>query len=375
MVKINWIEFENLETGLKCERVNFNDDITLLVGLSGVGKTQIVNAIVNSLKLALNRLDFKSEFSATLNFTVGNHKEYEWSYVVKKAQPNNNELVYPNEIYEFEYEKLLIDKKQFFLRDKDKIELLGFKDFPTPKKNESLLSQYKDDDVYKEIVSDFNKTYPLNIEIDIKSAMEKETFQRFVKDVERLMLSDDKRDFSTFNNVHTLCKLYIAKKYYYDSKYNSIFNYVTELFPEIMDINVEEDISEGVYATSIDVYEKKILQPYISSGMLKTIYYIVELVVAKPGSVILIDEFENSLGMNCIGALQELLLSERQDLQFIITSHHPKVIRQISSCKWLIIGREKSVIKNFLCEDLEISSNEDDAYFELLNKWEFEGQI
>ena len=35
-VKIKWIEFENLRTGLKIERVNFFNDITLLVGLSGV---------------------------------------------------------------------------------------------------------------------------------------------------------------------------------------------------------------------------------------------------------------------------------------------------------------------------------------------------
>lgn len=41
-VKIRWIEFENLKTGLKIERVNFNGDITLLVGLSGVGKLKFL---------------------------------------------------------------------------------------------------------------------------------------------------------------------------------------------------------------------------------------------------------------------------------------------------------------------------------------------
>ena len=32
-VKIQWIEFENIKTDLKIERVNFNKDVTLLVGL------------------------------------------------------------------------------------------------------------------------------------------------------------------------------------------------------------------------------------------------------------------------------------------------------------------------------------------------------
>ena len=41
-VKIKWIEFENLRTGLKIEKIEFNDDVTLLVGLSGVGKRRFL---------------------------------------------------------------------------------------------------------------------------------------------------------------------------------------------------------------------------------------------------------------------------------------------------------------------------------------------
>ena len=48
-------------------------------------------------------------------------------------------------------------------------------------------------------------------------------------------------------------------------------------------------------------------------------------------SLVLIDEFENGLGVNCIDVLAELLLGERRDLQFVITSHHPKIINQISN--------------------------------------------
>ena len=54
-MKIRWIECENIETGLKIERVNFYDDVTLLVGLSGVGKTQILYAVKYSLDLAVNK--------------------------------------------------------------------------------------------------------------------------------------------------------------------------------------------------------------------------------------------------------------------------------------------------------------------------------
>ena len=75
-VKLKWIEFENLRTGLKIERVVFNDDITLLVGLSGVGKTQILNAIEYSLKLAVNKnLRLEPYFKLERKYMYG-HIEY-----------------------------------------------------------------------------------------------------------------------------------------------------------------------------------------------------------------------------------------------------------------------------------------------------------
>ncbi|MCI9492965.1 MAG: hypothetical protein HFH42_07555 [Lachnospiraceae bacterium] len=48
-VRIGWIEFENLKTGLKIERIYFHKDITLLVGISGIGKSQILNVVEYSL--------------------------------------------------------------------------------------------------------------------------------------------------------------------------------------------------------------------------------------------------------------------------------------------------------------------------------------
>ncbi len=48
-MRIGWIEFENLKTGLKIERIYFHKDITLLVGISGIGKSQILNVVEYSL--------------------------------------------------------------------------------------------------------------------------------------------------------------------------------------------------------------------------------------------------------------------------------------------------------------------------------------
>jgi AAA15 family ATPase/GTPase len=56
--------------------------------------------------------------------------------------------------------------------------------------------------------------------------------------------------------------------------------------------------------------------------MLKTLLHLSELYFSLPGSVILIDEFENSLGVNCLDAVTEDINDSPNQLQFIITSHH-----------------------------------------------------
>ena len=92
-------------------------------------------------------------------------------------------------------------------------------------------------------------------------------------------------------------------------------------------------------------------------------------------SLVLVDEFENGLGVNCIDLLSELILTERKDLQFIITSHHPKIINAIDMDKWRIIDRDGCVVKNSDSLIYGIGNSQHDAYFNLINRWEFEGKV
>ena len=116
-VKIQWIEFENIKTDLKIERVNFNKDVTLLVGLSGVGKTQILNAIEYSLNLALD----KDKDVQLRPYRVGmglliDGDIYEWFYQINKS--DESELIINEESkYEFTYEKLI----KLFLKERIRI--------------------------------------------------------------------------------------------------------------------------------------------------------------------------------------------------------------------------------------------------------------
>ena len=122
-MRVKWIEFENLETGLKIERINFNDDITLLVGISGAGKTQILNAVEYSLKLAVTKYIELQPYKVTICIEIDNN-EYIWAYTIDKSKIEDI-IVENKEKYEFCYEKLEKNGILIFERNRDNIRVIG----------------------------------------------------------------------------------------------------------------------------------------------------------------------------------------------------------------------------------------------------------
>jgi AAA15 family ATPase/GTPase len=100
--------------------------------------------------------------------------------------------------------------------------------------------------------------------------------------------------------------------------------------------------------------------------MFKTLMYISQLYLSPNNSVILIDEFENSLGVNCIDSVTELILNN-QNSQFIITSHHPYIINNISPAFWKIVTRQGSLVTVKNAQDFHISNSRQKAFIDLIN--------
>lgn len=371
-VRVKWIEFENLKTGLRIERVYFNEDVTLLVGLSGVGKTQILNAVEYSLNLAIDKDVILQPFCVGIGIAIEN-KEYEWFYEINKTREDEL-IVKEDSQYEFSFEKLVCNGEIVFEREGDKVNVIGYDKVPRPKKDESLILQYSEDKDFELLISGIRKLYSVEIELAVRGGIGSESFSRLKAKVIETFKKEKNVEFKSFSHLPVAIKLYIAKKYYYDL-YIKIFEAVKELFIEIEDIDVEEDSLREMYLVSIQVYGKRLLQHDISNGMLKTIYYIVELFTMSENSLVLIDEFENGLGVNCIDLLSELMLSERSDLQFIITSHHPKIINAVDKAKWRIIDRDNCIVTNSGSLEYGIGNSQHEAYFNLINRWEFEGKV
>lgn len=354
------------------EKINFIDDVTLLVGLSGVGKTQILNAIEYSLNLAVRKDIILRPYDVSIGIYVDDI-EYVWSYRIKSV-PNDDLILENQDKYNFVYESLMKDGDLVFERNQDMINVVGYDKVPQPKKDESLLSQYSEDKKFEKLISGIRKLYSVEIELAVRGGISSENFSRLKTKVIETIKKNKNTEFRVFSHLPVTIKIFIAK-HYYKEIYIKIFESVKELFIEIEDIDIVEDKEHEMYLVAIQVYGKKLLQNDISNGMLKTIYYLVELFTMSKDSLVLIDEFENGLGVNCIDLLSDMLLHEREDLQFILTSHHPKIINGIEKNRWKIIDRECDIIKNSDSTNYGIGNSQHDAYFNLINRWEYEGKI
>ncbi|HSO00009.1 MAG TPA: AAA family ATPase, partial [Candidatus Nanopelagicales bacterium] len=112
----------------------------------------------------------------------------------------------------------------------------------------------------------------------------------------------------------------------------------------------------------------------ISSGMRRTLNHLVDIFLAPPGAVVIIDEFENSLGKNCMPALTDFIRSRAPDLQFLITSHHPYIINNIPIHTWKLVRRRGSHVSVLSAREIPAlqEASHHDAFDRLLNLPEFE---
>jgi predicted ATPase len=110
----------------------------------------------------------------------------------------------------------------------------------------------------------------------------------------------------------------------------------------------------------------------ISSGMFKSMMILSELFFGNSYSPIIIDEVENSLGINCLpDILDELNISENQ---VIITTHHPRIINNVEPKNWKIINRNGSNIIANEAEQFINSTSHHDKFIQLINSAIYRGK-
>lgn len=375
-MKIQSLQYEDLSTGWKLDLIEFNPQLTLLVGVSGVGKTKILKAIQNLKKISQSGVSDLIEWNILFVTSKGLQCRWTGKFYLRTISAYSEEIdedvEYTNDTPEIEYEKVFINNELIIDRNIGSITY----------KNKETLKFSRDESII----------FLLREELtDIHQAFEKIIFnfiESDANDIKKLAMSDKEKkikldkyknlsDIRNHNDslMNKLYFLYQNDKNSFDSLLDifiDIFPYVEQLVIELKIAISENDIR---YIPRILEKEKGVKdwipESNISSGMLKTFKQIAELYLCPDNSVILIDEFENSLGINCIDEVVYQMLSSERDLQFIITSHHPYIINKIGYEYWKIVTRKGSSVKCIDAKEFGIGKSKHQAFIQLANLTEY----
>ncbi|HLO87895.1 MAG TPA: AAA family ATPase [Nostocaceae cyanobacterium] len=380
-MKINKMYYYDHELEWCLEPIQFSE-LNLLVGVSGVGKTQILKSILNLRKIvrgaSLNGVEWEVEF------TTKEHS-YRWSGAFDTKQieefiPEEESDVPGSRAKKFKINKELLYKEDELVIERNDNEI-KFRGNNLPK-----LSSFKS---AIELLGEEEDIIPV-----------KDGFNKIIYSDDRINAISIDEMFSSFSNKSSLMK-YSTLESIQEGKLSSqtklalvykhklpIFEEIKQhfinIFEQVEDIKIEPDENDDDLPSILAEYpivkikekgvNKWIEQGRISSGMLRTLMHISELYLSADGTIILIDEFENSLGVNCIDILGDLLCESRR-LQFIITSHHPYIINNIDMRHWKIITRKGGVVSAKNAEDLGLGKSKHEAFMQLINLEEFEEGI
>lgn len=379
-MKLLRLSYQDLSSGLSIDSCKFFPDLNLLVGISGAGKTSILKAISNLKRIAngasINGVKWDVEL------LTNDHVRYHWlgEFEVRKARSLIK--IEEDEVNSNDGENKVSIIRETLLKDQEVLiernqEVIEFKHSKTPKLPSylSCIELFNQEEDVFPVRQEFNKMVFNPLKFNISSS----TLDKILRDYEYTSLSELQSSQLPISD-----KLLITYKKYPDT-FEIIKRKFLDIFPQVEDLKIEslEPSELGDLLVSltriglleelprIQIKEKNshvwIVEPNISSGMIKSLMFLATIELSPDGSVILIDEFENSLGVNCLDTLTEDLLVNYRDLQFIITSHHPYIINNISPAYWKIVTRKGGVIQVHNAADFHISKTRQKAFIDLIN--------
>lgn len=369
-MKLITLGYQNIEQEWGFKNIDFFD-LTLLVGVSGVGKSQILRSIYFLKRIASGSSENGVQWN--VEFLTLSGEKYIWKgefeNIKSKSEfhtdliDTDDEKIKPKIIFEelSSYDKIIIkrDHESFLFNDKE---------MPKLNSSESAINILKEENIIKEIYDSFKL-------IILRDHTQKEGLRFSGLSIEKL-----KKKFDTFEKIkesdldtfHKFALIYNLSK----DTFEEIKSRFIDVFPQVQDVKIEpirdDEFSNFIFeATVIQIKEtgvnKWIPHNRMSSGMLRTLLHIAEMYLWNEGTVILIDEFENSLGLNCIDVLTEDLMFVDNNIQFIATSHHPYIINKIPFDHWKIVTRKGGMIQTFDAKEFDMGNSHHDRFMSLIN--------
>lgn len=355
-MKLKSIEYLDLISKWHLNEFIIDPKLSLLVGISGVGKTQILKTIIHLKNLLNGKMIFGANWKVVL---IDNGNEYIWKG--SSENPDIHVKIDGSEDFEFNYnariryEEFLVNNQSYYHRERDTIKYRD-RDLPTTfNVTESALKIFSEDEHFKKVISFFNNIIYFSSITTLPSSANTIKFNSIIN-------LEDLRNAKS-HIFHKLAFVYESKM----SVFNNIKEEFISIFSFIQDIRFRE-IEKRKYVFEIKEENSKwIQQSNISSGMIKTLFHICSLYLLPLNSLLLIDEYENSLGINCIDSVSSSLMNTELKIQIIITSHHPYIINNISIQNWKIVTRDGNEVHIYPASKFELERSRHESFKKLIN--------
>lgn len=353
---------------LSFSKITFSK-LNLIVGDSGAGKTRLLNTFFNGACMAVQK---DKIFFGRWEY-VFEHQDKMYRWTIETGGDDGE----PIKIIEEAVSILQKDGNDEILiqRNPDSFIFMG-KDLPKLSANQSSISLLRDDPMIEPLHAGFSSIMRRSFaggEL-IDAAAYESVSQVLIKKIKKTMNLIDLFQASVNLNV----KLYILATYFKPTfekichEFRSIFPFITELEMKRAD---EFGLDFPGLVPVLAMKEKFIRQKWIpldkfSSGMIKVLLILTDIfIMPKDGGIYLIDEYENSLGINAINFFPSVLLNDDTGSQFIITSHHPYIIGNVPVKNWIILHRKGSNVMAEQGEEVEkrFGKSKQQAFTQLIN--------
>lgn len=341
---IDYLFSDPEETGWTISPIKFRR-INLLVGDSGTGKSRLLNTISALANLilaekAVGRALWKISFS--LNDIVF---EYELRTTANEAELNTSRVA----------RELLVrkDKKSDVILIDRSESNFKYNGTELPKLSNTVtgINLLKEESDISPVFNGFKSVIARRFFGDELSrqfsffAVPPEQLANIKKTNDLLRIAVAEIGFH--NKVKLLSELFPEIYGQLIAIYKDAFPFVEEFkFFDISNIqsNMSFPFPASLFCFKENSVSKFISVHDISSGMQKLFLLILDVLLMRDGGVLLIDEYENSLGINAINFLPELINNINLDCQFILTSHHPYIINTIPIESWKVFHRDGVVV-------------------------------
>lgn len=367
---INWLEYNDLTNKFSIDKIRLKD-INLLVGVSGAGKTTILRILSDSINIIRNGDSVRSEYQLTMNFTVNGFLStniYEWRMKTVKSTMSYRLLGETNGYLIAEEELYCNNERVLYRKKGESLYIKGFPSVPQIPMDKSAIAVFKDDSVFGGIKLSFASAITLEWQNLSYISVSREYYEEICKpdEIKNITYGDMALYMSMLPLVIRLRIAEIA----IPDKFSMYKEKINNVFPDIIDIKIalsDKSNQYGIYLLLAN--DTWVDQDKISSGILKTMNILSYLYFNVNGSLIIIDEIENSLGVNCLDEVIESIEESiyEKNGQAILTSHHPYIINNIDSECWKIISQKNGKIRNINAIEKGIGIGNRDKFFELLN--------